>query len=161
MRAILIVLAALVVGGIALGFYQDWFSLTVDQDKMREDAEQAKEDLQGVGKQIKEKVQGTGDKAREETGPKGSGIKTVTGRVTKVEAAANRFLMATADNGELTIYLDPSSHLRLNDQEVKLEELQVKDEVEVAYDLKDGKNLATSVTVNRNAIPKQSPRIAD
>jgi hypothetical protein len=88
-------------------------------------------------------------------------MKTATGRVTKVEAAANRFLMATADNEESTIYLAPSSHLRLNDKEVKLEELRAEDEVEVAYDLKGGKNLATSVTVSRNAIPKQSPRIAD
>jgi Cu/Ag efflux protein CusF len=111
---------------VALGFYRDWFHLTVNQDKMKGDTEAAKE---------------TADQSK--------GARTATGRVKKVEAADSRFLMTTGDNEELTMYTGPSSKLRRNDREVKLEQLQAQDEVEVGYDRKDGKNLAASVTVHR------------
>jgi hypothetical protein len=153
MRAFLVVLGVLILGGVALGFYQGWFHLTVNKEKMKEDTEGAKEKLQGLGKKTEEKADKTVDNAKEQPGTTSSGPKTATGRVKKVEAADNRFLMTTADNKELAVYTDPSSRLRLNDKEVKLEHVRLEDEVEVAYDLKDGKNLATSVTVNRHEAP--------
>jgi hypothetical protein len=149
-RTSLIALALLVAGGVALGFYQDWFRLSVNKEKMREDTEGAKERVRGLGQQAKDRAEQTADKAEDKAGTKGPGIiKTATGRAKKVEAGDNRFLMTTTDDKELTMYTGPSSKLRLNDQEVKLEDLQVKDDVKVAYDLQDGKSLATSVTANR------------
>jgi hypothetical protein len=154
MRAFLVVLAVLgvlVVGGVvALGFSRDWFHLTVNEDKMRADTDEAKEKVQAVGKQIKDKAGDAVDQAKEGTAKKGPGIKTATGRVKKVEAADNRFLMTTADSTELTVHMDPSSTLRLNDQQVGLEDLRIGDEARVDYDLKEGQALAGSVTVNRN-----------
>jgi len=150
MRGFLIVLAVLVVGAVGLAFYQDWFHLTVNRDKLKEDTAEAKEHLQGLGKQAKDKAGGAADQVKGQTGAEGSAVKTATGRVTKVAAADGHFLMTTADHKELTMYTDSSSRLRLNDQEVKLEQFQVEDEVKVAYDLQGGKNVATSVTGNRN-----------
>jgi hypothetical protein len=151
MRAFLIglvvVLVALVAGGVALGFHQGWFGLTVNKERITEDEGK----VQGLGKQIKDKAEETIDKAREGTGTKSSGVKTATGRVKKVEATDSRFLMTTTDNTELTVYTNPSTTLRLNDQRVGLADVQIGDEVKVDYDLKDGQDLATSVTVNRNA----------
>jgi Cu/Ag efflux protein CusF len=135
MRVFLIVLAVLVVGVVALGFYQDWFHLTVNRDRIEEDAASAKKVVQGLGKQL-------GGKATQTESP-------ATGKITKVDAAGSRFLMTTADSKELTMYTDRSSKVRLNDQEVELDGLRAEDAVTVAYDRKDGKNLATSVDVNR------------
>lgn len=149
MRTFLVVLLLLVGGGVALGFYQDWLHLTVNKDKMQEDTDGARANMNGLGRQIKEKTEETLDKAREKTGTQGSGMTTATGKVGKVEAADNRFQMRTTGNQELTIYMDASSSFRLNDQQVKMEYLQVGDEVKVAYDVKDGKNLAITVTANR------------
>ena len=150
MRAFLIVLALLVAGGVALGFYRDWFHLTVNTDKMKEDTAGAREKVRGLGKQAEDKAEEPADAAGEKSGPKGSGSHTAAGRVQRVEAGDNCFLLTTTDDRDLTLYTGPSSKLRLNDRDVKWEHLRVKDEVEVTYDRKGGKNLATSVTVHRD-----------
>lgn len=139
MRAFLVVLAVLIVAGVGLAFYQDWFHLTVNKGKMAADIE----------------------KVKDKTGTASSGTKTATGRVTRVEAADDRFRMTTADDKEMTVYTGPSSKLRLNDREVKLDQLRADDDVKVAYDLKDGNNLATSVTIDRKEASEPSPRVRD
>jgi hypothetical protein len=150
MRAFLVVLVLLVAAGVGLGFYLDWFGLTVNTDKMNEDTEGAKDNLRELGKKIKDKTNAAVAKAKEKNGTPAADVKTATGKVKTVEAADSHFLMTTADNTEMTVYTDASSKLRLNDEEFKLDRLQVGDEVKVGYDLKEGKNLATSVTVKRN-----------
>ncbi len=153
MRAFLtaiVVLAVLVIGGlVVLGFSRDWFHVTVNEDKMKEDSEEAKEKVQELGKQIKDKAGETADKARGKAGTTTQGVETASGSVKKVEAADNRFLMTTADNTELTLYTSASSTIRLNDQQVGLGDLRIGDAVKVDHGLKDGKDLATSVRANR------------
>jgi Cu/Ag efflux protein CusF len=145
-----VVVVILLVGGVAAwGFTHEWFGLTVNEAKIEKDTEGARDKVQGLGKQIKDKAEETVEKVKEKTGTSSSGVKTATGTVKKVEAADNRFLMTTADRTELTVYTNPSSTLRLNDQQVLLEDLRIGDEVKVNYDLKDQKDLATSVTANR------------
>lgn len=69
MRAFLIVAVLVLVGIAVLGFYRDWFSLTtentdqkpsatftVDQNKMREDGDKAKEGMQSFGQNPQEKT---------------------------------------------------------------------------------------------------------
>ena len=58
-------------------------------------------------------------------------------------------LITTTDHKEVTMHTDRSSKLWRNDQEEVMERLQVGDEVDVAYDLKDGMNLVTTVSANR------------
>src|SRR5690349_16621504 len=98
MRAFLVVLAVLVGGFVALGFYRDWFHLTVNKDKMKEDTEVAKQKVEGLEKRTKDRGEEDVKKAR--------GARTAMGRVNKVEAADNRFLMTTEDNEQLTMYTD-------------------------------------------------------
>lgn len=154
MRGFLIflaLLAVLVVGGVVvLGFSRDWFSLAVNQEKIKEDTDEAKDKLHDLGQQIKDKAGKTTDKTETKTGTQAAGAKTVSGKVKKLEVADNRFLMTTADNGELTVYTDPSSTLQRDDQPVGLADLRVGDRVEVNYVVKDGKDLATSVTARRD-----------
>ena len=67
MRRFFVVLVLLVAGVVGLGFYLDWFRLstdrtdqktnitiTVDQDKIRQDEEKAKEKVQEAGQKVKE-----------------------------------------------------------------------------------------------------------
>jgi Cu/Ag efflux protein CusF len=58
MRAFVIVLIVLVAGFIGLGFYQNWFTLTVDKEKMKKDTNTAKDAVKDVftGKEAKGKV---------------------------------------------------------------------------------------------------------
>jgi predicted negative regulator of RcsB-dependent stress response len=80
MTRLLGVLVLLAVGILGLGFYLGWFQLardsqdqktnvtfTVDQDKIREDADQAKEKVQGIGHQLKER---TGPQKSQDDGPR-------------------------------------------------------------------------------------------
>lgn len=80
MKRIVVALLLLVVGVVALGFYQGWFhfsteqagdkssmTFTVDQDKIRKDKDQAMEKVQGAGESIKEKTGSTTEKVKEET----------------------------------------------------------------------------------------------
>jgi len=69
MKRFLIVLLLLAAGVVGLGFYLGWFQLstgstgeksnftiTVDQNKMREDEEKAKQKVQDAGKKLKEQT---------------------------------------------------------------------------------------------------------
>ena len=80
MRRFLIVLLLLVAGVAGLGFYLDWFHLstastdqktnitiTVDQNKIREDEEKAKEKVQEAGHKLKER---TGTEKSKDEGPR-------------------------------------------------------------------------------------------
>ncbi len=140
--AVLIVLAAL---GLGMGLYLHWFSVTVDKERITEDTAEARDKVSGLGKQIEAKI----DSAKEKSATKGSESQTAAGKVNKVEVADNRFQMTTTGNKEVTVYTNTSSELRLNGEAFTLEELQRDDNVRVTYDVMDGKNLATSVTVSR------------
>ena len=76
MRRLLVVLVLLVAVAIGLGFYLGWFNfstggadgkpnatITVDQEKIKADAEKAKEKVQGFGQKVKERT----DTAKEGT----------------------------------------------------------------------------------------------
>jgi hypothetical protein len=76
------VLLLLAAGVIGLGFYLGWFhfskdsdgqktniSITVDQDKIREDEKRAKEKVQGIGQQVKERT-GAGAEKSKDNGPR-------------------------------------------------------------------------------------------
>ncbi|MFN4261311.1 MAG: hypothetical protein ACK4RK_18660 [Gemmataceae bacterium] len=80
MKTLLVVVVLLVAGVVGLGFYRGWFSftsdssdaksnvtLTVDQDKFREDREAATESVQDLGRQAKNKVAGPGEKVTDGT----------------------------------------------------------------------------------------------
>jgi hypothetical protein len=145
MRGVFAVLIVLVALGLGLGLYMHWFGVTVDKEKMKDDTAEARDKVKGLEKRIEDKVA----QGKENVGTKGSGGQTATGKVNKVEVADSRFQMTTTDNKDVTVYTDAASELRLKDEGFKLEDLRPEDDVTVAYDVKDGKNLATSVTVNR------------
>lgn len=80
MKAFLVVLVLFVAGVVGLGFYRGWFSfasdsadaksnitLTVDQNKFKEDRKAAREGVQGLGHQAKDKVAGSGEKSMDGT----------------------------------------------------------------------------------------------
>jgi hypothetical protein len=71
MKKLALVMLVLVIGLIAFGFYRDWFglsssresqsnkvnvNLTVDPDKIKEDAERVKERTSEIGENLKEEV---------------------------------------------------------------------------------------------------------
>ena len=84
MKWLLVVLVLLVVGVIAVGFYQGWFHVStdntdhhpsvtigVDENKMKQD----KEKVEGQIQKDKEKVEGLGDKAKDDAAGKADKVK--------------------------------------------------------------------------------------
>jgi hypothetical protein len=82
MKRFLIVLLLLVAGVVGLGFYLGWFHLstsstaqktnitiTIDQDKIREDEEKTKEKVQQAGQNLKERI-GAGTEKSKDEGPR-------------------------------------------------------------------------------------------
>jgi hypothetical protein len=82
MKRFLVVLLLFVAGVVGLGFYLGWFRLstdrtdqktnitiTVDQDKIREDEEKAKEKVQDIGQKVKQKT-GAGTEKSKDEGPR-------------------------------------------------------------------------------------------
>jgi predicted negative regulator of RcsB-dependent stress response len=78
MKALVFVLVLLLVGIVGLGFYQGWFTLsvnnadhqpsatfTMDKDKIHEDEQKAKDKVQGVKQEAKEKIGDRADKVKE------------------------------------------------------------------------------------------------
>ena len=77
MGRLIFVLLLLAAGVVGLGFYQGWFSfstetadkktnitITVDQEKIKEDKEKAQNKVQDVGHQVKDKVATPNDKPK-------------------------------------------------------------------------------------------------
>src|SRR5438105_15410188 len=86
MRAFIVVLIVLVVGLLGLGFYRNWFSVTVNKEKFQEDTHRAQEKFQEDTHRIQEKFEGK--------------PKEASGTVKTVEAAERRFTLSTASDPE-------------------------------------------------------------
>jgi hypothetical protein len=144
----LIVLIAIVVG---VGFYLGWFAVSMDRNvdgngkitvsldinpgKISGTTQAVAQKAEQVGHGIKDKIDGHGN------------AETVKGTIAKVEPAAKRVVVMTSGDKEVTIVVEPASKVRLNDAEIKLDDLRVGDQINADYDVKDGQNIARSVTV--------------
>jgi hypothetical protein len=153
MRYVFLTALVLIAAVLGLGFYLEWFKvwtkpgspdgqkvtlgLEVDKARIQEDTQAAQRRAQEFGAAVRKSLSAL------------AGAETVKGKVVKVEETDQRFTLTTADNKELTIQVDPSSKLRLNDTEVQTKDLQAGDRVTVVYQVKDGNNIAQSVTIER------------
>jgi hypothetical protein len=68
MNRLLKLLLVLVISVGALGYYQGWFNMTVDKEKIKADEERARDRIEAVGERVKEKAAGTVDRIKKETG---------------------------------------------------------------------------------------------
>jgi len=147
-RTVIVVVLLLVAVGVGLGFYLDWFRFTgernsedgkttlgveVNKDKIKGDVNSAQEKAKEFGQTVKEKF--------------GAGTETAKGEVITVQGTDRRFTLVTPDKKELTIQVEPASKIRSQDRDIQLEGVQKGDQVQVIYRVKDGKNIAQSVTV--------------
>jgi Cu/Ag efflux protein CusF len=146
MRKFLLTLIVLIAIFVGVGFYLGWFVVSMDRNvdgngkiTVSLDINPAKISgtTQAVAQkadQIKEKIDGHGN------------AETVKGTIAKVEPAAKRVVVTSGDK-EVTIVVEPTSKVRLNDADIKLDDLRVGDHINAVYDVKDGQNIARSVTV--------------
>lgn len=121
MRGFLIAIAVLVAAVIGLGFYLNWFTVTVDRDKIGADVKTVQKTF-------------TGSSAEK------------TGTIKAVEVAENRFTLATAGDPEMTVLMTDGSKVWKDKEAATLADLKTGDEVTVKFRDKDGKHEATSVT---------------
>jgi Cu/Ag efflux protein CusF len=113
----------LVAGVIGLGFYRNWFNLTVDKNKIERDTDAVKE--------------------------KWSQPQVATGTVAAVEAGENRFTLTTADDPKMLFRLTNASKFWRNKEKGTLADLKAGDQVSVKFQEKDGKKEASSVTISQ------------
>jgi hypothetical protein len=146
MRKFLLTLIVLIAIGVGVGFYLGWFVVSMDRNvdgngkiTVSLDINPAKitgttQVVAQKAEQIKEKIEVHGN------------AETVKGTIAKVEPAAKRLVVTSGDK-EVTIVVEPTSKVRLNDADIKLDDLRVGDHINAVYDVKDGQNIARSVTV--------------
>jgi len=67
------------------------------------------------------------------------------GKIKTITADKNEFVITDADGKDLTFMLDPTGKVTLADKDVKLGDLKVGAEVDVKYDKKGDKMIATEV----------------
>jgi hypothetical protein len=91
MRGLLIVVVVLVVGVIGLGFYLNWFNLTVDRDKIASDVNIAKKTLIGHSDEK-------------------------TGMVKSVEGAEKRFTLATTGSPDMVVLWAGETKVKVGDE---------------------------------------------
>ncbi len=121
MRGLLIAIVVLIVVVIGLGFYLNWFTFTVDRDKIDADVKTAQQKLTGKSEER-------------------------TGTIKVVEVAENRFTLATAGDPEMTVLLTNGAKIWRNKEAATLADLKTGDEVTVQFRDKGGNHEATSVT---------------
>jgi hypothetical protein len=144
-------LLLLVIGIGALGFYLDWWrvkktshgnevdiTLSVDKDKIKKDTGAAVEQARKAG-----------DNAREEM-RKLAGRETVRGKIAAVNAADGAITVSRDNAESVVVHTNESTALKRGADAVTLPDLQPEQAVTVVYAVQDGKNIATSVTVENN-----------
>jgi hypothetical protein len=137
----LVVIACIVLG---VGFYLNWFHFSVDHGKVDADLTKAKEQARDLGR----KAKNVGDQAKEEAKVLAD-TQTAKGQVKQADPADRRFVVETTDHKELTLYTDAASKVERDGRAVGPDELRVGDPVTVAYQVKNGKNYVTRVTVEK------------
>jgi uncharacterized protein HemX len=150
MRVLLVVLVliALIAGA---GFYLGWYDVKVQEDKIDRDLAAAKEEARDLGRkagegleELSEEASELGKRAREKAKVLAD-TKTARGQVEQV--AGENIVLRTDDNETLTVHTDATTKLERAGQ--KIDAVAVGDRATVAYQVRDGKNHATSVTVDR------------
>jgi hypothetical protein len=84
MNRLLVVIFLLVVGVVALGIYQGWFTITsnnsddkanvnikIDKDKMQEDEKKAAKKVQDLGHKAKDKAETASEEIKDKANPPG------------------------------------------------------------------------------------------
>jgi len=137
MRAFIVVLIVLVVGILGVGFYRNWYGVTVNKEKFQEDTHRVQEKFQEDTHRIQEKFAGK--------------TKEASGKVKTVEAAEHRFTLATASDPEpgMTVVCTDATKVRKDGEAGTFADLKTGDEVTVQFRERDGKNEAASVTIGR------------
>jgi len=147
MRRFIIFVLALLVVVVAIGIYRDWFNFGKQDDpgsdKTRLSVEVDKRKIEQDAEALKQQAKELGQRANIDTGNK---EETATGTVSKVDSAAQRLMIVTSDNKELTVNVDASTKLRAKDGPMSLNDLRAGERVTVVYSVKDGKKIAQSVT---------------
>lgn len=146
MRASLNVLLMLVIGGVALGFDQDWLRSLGNEGGPQQDADAPMVPKEPVRQRDD---RGLGHRAEEATRAIGFGGATAIGWVKKIEPADCLFTITTVDNEKLTVHTGASTMFRWNGRDITLDDLQGEDQVRVDYALMNGKIVATAITVDR------------
>lgn len=72
-----------------------------------------------------------------------------TGKIQSVTADRQEFVLTDKDGKTLTFQMDENAQIRLNDKASELKQLKKGDEVEVTYDKKGDKLIATRLTCKR------------
>lgn len=72
-----------------------------------------------------------------------------TGKIKSVSADKQQFVLTDKDGKDWTFQMDDNAKVRLNDKNSELKEIKKGDEVEVTYDKKDEKLIATRLTCKR------------
>lgn len=72
--------------------------------------------------------------------------KKATGKIKSVTADKQEFVLTDKDGKNWTFEMDEKGKVRLNDKDSEMKQLKQGDEVEVAYEKKGDKLIATDVT---------------
>jgi len=78
---------------------------------------------------------------------------TLRGRVIRVDAGNNQFMLRTTDGKEVALYADPQATYRFNDRVARFADLRDNMEVSVIYDTRDQRNYVSSVTTVTETAP--------
>lgn len=137
-KLVIVLVIALIAIGV-VGYQRQWFHVSVDEQKIKSDAELAKtkaaefeakaEKLAGIG----------GDKPAVE----------VQGQIKLMEPTEHRFTLKTGDDKEVVIYFDAATTVSRDNKPAKTNALRFGDKAAVKYVTKDDKNVAQSVTVHK------------
>lgn len=152
MKKLLLLVVVLIIATVGFGFYRGWFKFTAKEDpkdqkvdvgvkvdvaKVKADVGKASEKAEALGEKAKEKIEGI------------SKDTTAKGEVDSIDDKDSSFTLTTADSKKLTLHVDADSKIQLNKEAIALTKLRKGDRVSATYHVKDGKNLARDVTVER------------
>ena len=149
MRRLLGTIVVLIGIVIIIGIWRDWFqfrshsnddhmdtfSVDVNRQKLREDTAAAEKSARHIGDRIRENAEGILPEH------------SASGRIAHVWPMDKDLRIVTSENKELALKVEPNTKIIENEQAMQLDGLREGERVWVVYAIKDGKNVARSITI--------------
>jgi len=126
-----------------VGVYFDWFHFQKpthnNDDTVTYSVEVNKAKIKEDTARLKEKVADATD-----------GDRTVAGRIITVDFKAKNVTIETDENKEMTFHVETGTKIQRNNSSAALNEFRQGDRITVAYAVRDGQNIARSLTAKHS-----------
>jgi len=122
-----------------VGLYLDWFSITLNKPKVKEDVKAVEEGAKHGATAVTDKVHDM------------LGEKTIVGPIHEIATAKQELTILDKEKQDVTIKVVASTSIKIGDKDGSFSDLTADDPVSVKYEAKKDGNVAKTITAQKKS----------